>query len=120
MAQPQNNKNGQAHSNPPISSLLVEQYPSQSILSRLHRNFSWITSKRFFDLIGGLAALFTIFMMCLVWYGAFYNGIANPKPEWVGAGYLEVGDLLFILQIELAVIAPLALLWILAKFRGWV
>ena len=54
--------------------------------------------------------------MCLVWYGAFYYGVLNSEMY----GWIEVGDLVSVLQIELMVVAPLALMWILAKFRGWI
>jgi hypothetical protein len=74
------------------------------------------TGGRLFDLAGTLAALFTIIDMCLVWYGAFYSGLITSKNY----GSLVVGDFLFVLQFELMLIAPLALLWILAKFRGWI
>jgi hypothetical protein len=114
MASPSNQK---SHNYKPAG-LHVMTRNVQDFRSGIHRLLSNILNKgaRLFDLTGTLAALFTIIDMCLVWYGAFYSGIMASDIR----GYLIVGDLLVVLQIELMFIAPLALMWILAKFRGWI
>ncbi|MFX1576951.1 MAG: hypothetical protein ACFFCF_07235 [Promethearchaeota archaeon] len=97
----QNLSNFKTSKNGRASSKAITRHINR-ILSVLQRGTS-----RIFDLGGGLAALFTIMDMCFVWYGAFYGG-----------GAIVVGDTLLMLQLELVIIGPLALVWILAKFRG--
>jgi len=80
---------------------------SQTINSSI-RSALKLAGSRLYDLIGSFAALFTIIDMCFVWYRAFYFG-----------GTTIFYDTLIILQLELLIIGPLALSWILAKFRGW-
>ncbi len=110
MSKQHNQKSGNSQSSGvKISELLITkdhnpQTPRQNVFS-----FLQTFSNRLFDLAGGLAALFTIIDMCLVWYGAFYLG-----------GSITVGDTLFVLQLEFLLVGPLALTWILAKFKGWV
>ncbi|MFW9935657.1 MAG: hypothetical protein ACFFDU_09200 [Candidatus Thorarchaeota archaeon] len=114
MASPNNQK---SHNYKPTG-LHVMTRNTQEFQSGISRLLNSILNKcgRLFDLTGTLAALFTIIDMCLVWYGAYYTGIMTSGIS----GYLIVGDLLVVLQIELMFIAPLSLMWILAKFRGWI
>lgn len=91
---------------------------AQASRSGIYQIFSILKNKgcRLFDLGGTLAALFTIVDMCFVWYNAFFCGVATSSIY----GSTFVGDFIIVLQIELMVIAPFAILWILAKFRGWI
>lgn len=85
----------------------------------MYYRLSRLVTSRFFDFSGGLAAIFMLFDLCLVWYGAIYNGILNPIFG-VGVGWLPLGELVIVLSVELFVVAPLAVLWIFAKFRGFI
>lgn len=58
------------------------------------------------DRIGWFCAFFTVVDMCFVWWGAIRGG-----------GSICCGDAMIVLQIELFVVAPITILWLLSKVK---
>ena len=65
-------------------------------------------SRQLFDLLGSFAVLFMLIDLCFVWYFIILEGGTRKFVESVPMLYLE---LLFV--------APMAILWVMTKIRGW-
>jgi uncharacterized MAPEG superfamily protein len=66
-------------------------------------------SKKGFDLLGSFAVLFMLIDLCFVWYFIIVAG-----------GTREFVESIPMLHLELLFVAPLAILWVMTKIRGWI
>lgn len=67
------------------------------------------TGRELFDLMGSFAVLFMLIDLCFVWYFIIAAG-----------GTREFVESIPMLHLELLFVAPLAILWVMTKIRGWI
>ena len=65
-------------------------------------------SRQLFDLLGSFAVLFMLIDLCFVWYFIILAGGSREFVESVP-----------MLHLELLFVAPMAILWVMTKIRGW-
>ncbi len=65
--------------------------------------------RQLFDLLGSFAVLFMLIDLCFVWYFIIVAG-----------GTREFVESIPMLHLELLFVAPLAIMWVMTKIRGWI
>lgn len=110
MASPNNHKQSPSKSEGSLDTMNSTQ-SAQGTHIEGSQGFSSLrkTSRELFDILGSFAVLFMLIDLCFVWYFIIAAG-----------GTREFVESVPMLHLELLFVAPLAIMWVMTKIRGWI